>query len=308
MEHKHEHSPKSKNIRFAFFANFFFTILEIVGGLLTNSVAILSDALHDLGDTVSLGLAWYFEQVAKKKADQRFSFGYARFSLLGALVNSFVLLGGSIYILTKAVPRLLQPQEVHETGMLFLSVIGIIVNGVAVLRLKRGQSLNEKVVSWHLLEDVLGWIAVFVVSLLLLFFDLPILDPLLSIGITLFVLYNVVKNLKEVLRIFLQGVPKHLSIEDLEDEIRRIAGIQSVYHTHIWSLEGEKNQLTTHVLVDPEMDWKEITTVKENVRKLARQKGIGHVTIEVDYEDKNKDENESNKKQHESKNKCGTKQ
>jgi len=212
MEHKHEHSLKSKNIRFAFFANFFFTILEIVGGLLTNSVAILSDALHDLGDTVSLGLAWYFERVAKKKADQRFSFGYARFSLLGALVNSFVLLGGSVFILSKAIPRLLQPQEVHETGMLFLSVIGIAVNGVAVLRLKKGQSLNEKVVSWHLLEDVLGWIAVFVVSLLLLFFDLPILDPLLSIGITLFVLYNVVKNLKEVLRIFLKGVPSHLSI------------------------------------------------------------------------------------------------
>ncbi len=282
-EHDHEHGREG-NIKIAFFLNLFFTILEIIGGLWTNSMAILSDALHDLGDSISLGMAWYFEKYSQKGPDEFFSFGYARFSLLGALINSMVLIIGSILVLSRSIPRIFQPESVNAEGMLVFAILGIAINGLAAIRLRKGTSLNEKVVSWHLLEDVLGWIAVLAVSIALLFIDLPILDPILSILITLFVLFNVIKNIKAVMHVFLQGVPKKYSIGEIEDQIRKVSGVVSVYHTHIWSLEGEKNQLTTHIIVDDLISRDDIISMKKEIQEAVRQSGIEHVTIQVDYQ------------------------
>ena len=282
-EHDHEHGREG-NIKIAFFLNLFFTILEIIGGLWTNSMAILSDALHDLGDSISLGMAWYFEKYSQKGPDEFFSFGYARFSLLGALINSMVLIIGSILVLSRSIPRIFQPESVNAEGMLVFAILGIAINGLAAIRLRKGTSLNEKVVSWHLLEDVLGWIAVLAVSIALLFIDLPILDPILSILITLFVLFNVIKNIKAVMHVFLQGVPKKYSIGEIEDQIRKVSGVVSVYHNQIWSLEGEKNQLTTHIIVDDLISRDDIISMKKEIQEAVRQSGIEHVTIQVDYQ------------------------
>ena len=186
--HGHHHQHDTKNISTAFFLNLAFTIIEIIGGLMTNSVAIMSDALHDLGDSLSLGLAWYFQKVAKKGRDKTFSYGYKRFSVLGAMINAIVLVVGSVFILQETIPRLWQPETPNVQGMFWLAILGIVVNGAAVLKLQKGTSLNEKVISLHLLEDVLGWAAVLVGSVLMYFFDLPIIDPLLSIGIAIFIL------------------------------------------------------------------------------------------------------------------------
>lgn len=285
MSHNHDHNrtDSSKNISIAFFLNLFFTIAEIIGGLWTNSMAILSDALHDLGDSLSLGLAWFLENYAQKNPDKKFSFGYARFSLLGGLLNSLILVGGSVFILFEAVPRLLNPESIKPKGMLAFAVVGIIVNGLAAFKIKDGESLNEKVVSWHLLEDVLGWVAVFIVSIVLLFKELPILDPLLSVSITLYVLYNVLKNLKSVLNVFLQGVPKDISLAEIKEKIAEAKNVKSVHHTHIWSLEGETNLLTTHVIVEDNVNKDEIIAVKEDVKSLLDEENIGHVTVEIDY-------------------------
>lgn len=184
--HDHRAHQSGKNIKVAFFLNLAFTILEIFGGLWTNSMAILSDALHDLGDSISLGAAWYLEKYSEKAPDSTFSYGYGRFSLLGALISSIVLVIGAVIILSQVIPRLIDPQEVHPQGMLGLAVLGIIVNGIAAIRLRKGSTLNEKVASWHLLEDVLGWVAVLIVSIVLLIKDIPILDPILSLVITFF--------------------------------------------------------------------------------------------------------------------------
>lgn len=170
---------------FAFFLNLGFTILEIIGGLWTNSLAVLSDALHDLGDSLALGLAWYLERYSQRASDKVYSYGYGRFSLLGALINSVILIGGSLYILSEAVPRILAPEATNAPGMLFLALVGIAVNGLALFRLKGSQSLNVQMVTWHFLEDALGWVAVLLVSLILLFTNAYILDPILSILITL---------------------------------------------------------------------------------------------------------------------------
>lgn len=280
----HHHHESSGAIGVAFLLNLSFTLLEIVGGVLTNSMAILSDALHDLGDSLSLGIAWYLERYAKKGPDVKFSFGYARFSLLGALINSVILITGSLFILYKAAFRILSPESVHPKGMMLLAIIGIAVNGLAVLKLKTGNSLNEKVVSWHLLEDVLGWAVVLVASIVLLFVDLPVIDPLLSVGITLYVLWNVYKNLKEILTVLLQGVPQNLSIEQMERLMLDKTEILDVYHTHIWSLEGEKHFISTHVVVADGSTRDDIVALKEALRQLMHANGIEHVTLEVEFE------------------------
>jgi cobalt-zinc-cadmium efflux system protein len=281
----HNHHQETDNIKLAFFLNLSFTIIEIIGGVLTNSIAILSDALHDLGDSLSLGLSWYLENYSQKDADKNFSFGYARFSLLGALINSLVLIIGSFFILFEAVPRIFNPQTVHPRGMLVLAIFGIVINGISVFKLRGGSSLNNKVVSWHLLEDVLGWTAVLIVSIVLLFRDLPILDPLLSIFIMTYVLYNVISNLKQVLNIFLQGVPKGFNIEEIQEKIKANTASLSVHHTHIWSLEGEKIFLSTHVVIKNELDKTEIINLKSQIKSLLAAEGIDHVTVEIEYAD-----------------------
>lgn len=281
--HEHDHS-NIKNIKLAFFLNLSFTIIEIIGGFLTNSMAILSDALHDLGDSISLALSWYLENFSKKGADQDFSYGYARFSLLGALINSLVLILGSVFILTEVVPRILNPESVHPEGMLFLAILGIVINGISVLKLRGGSSLNKEVVSWHLLEDVLGWTAVLIVSIVLIFKNIPILDPLLSLLINLYILYNVITKLKRVLSIFLQGVPADINISQLQQKIVEQSEALAVHHTHVWTLEGEKNFLSTHLIVKDKTSREEIIEIKTEVKELLTQEGIDHVTVEIEYE------------------------
>jgi len=282
-EHNHEHSDTS-NIKLAFFLNLSFTIIEIIGGFLTNSMAILSDALHDLGDSLSLAMSWYLENYSQKGADKDFSFGYARFSLLGALINSIVLILGSIFILTKVISRIFAPQTVRPEGMLYLAILGIIVNGIAVFKLRGEGSLNKDVVSWHLLEDVLGWIAVLIVSIILIYKDLPILDPLLSLVINIYILYNVIAKLKKILNVFLQRVPPGIEIEALQQKIAAETQALAAHHTHIWTLDGEKNFLSTHVIIPDRFSKEEIIKLKSKIKELLAAEEIDHVTVEIEYQ------------------------
>ncbi len=208
--HGHPHSDNQQRIGVAFLLNFVFTIIEIFGGIWTNSTAILADAVHDLGDSLALGSSWFLERKSLQKGDTRFTYGYRRFSLLGALISTAVLVFGSTYVLSEAVQRLFHPEPSYAPGMVGLAVLGILLNGIAVLRLRKGEGLNVRIVTWHLLEDVLGWVMVLLVSVVLMFVDLFILDPLLSILITLYILRNVLINLKATMNVFLQGSPKAL--------------------------------------------------------------------------------------------------
>lgn len=280
--HGHHHHGAGSNIKVAFFLNLGFTLLEIVGGIWINSVAILSDALHDLGDSLSLGLAWYFENVAKRGRNQRYTFGYKRFSLLGAVVNSVVLLVGSFIILSEAVPRIWDPEEVHAPGMIGFAILGVIVNGAAVLRLKGGQSLNERVVRLHLMEDVLGWVAVLIGGIILYFFDLPWIDPLLSVAITLYVLYNVVRNLRETMNILLQASPLHIKPEDVEAKLQEMPEIDSVHDLHIWTLDGTYNILSMHAVASAPLPALQAGELKKKVRAAMADMDIQHVTMELE--------------------------
>ena len=283
MGHHHHHSS-TENIKVAFFLNLGFTLLEIVGGIFTNSVAILSDAVHDLGDTFSLGLAWYLDGYSKREGNERYSYGYGRFSLLAAGINVIVLVIGSLLVLSEAIPRLLNPEPTNATGMILFAIGGILVNGMAVFRMKDDQSMNAKVVAWHLLEDVLGWVAVLIVGITLLFVDLYILDPILSILVTLYILYNVIGNLQRTLALFLQATPEDVNIPIIEKQWLALNGVQSVHHTHVWSLDGEHHVLTTHLVVDECATKEKVIAVKQQSKGLAHELlHLDHVTIEIEY-------------------------
>lgn len=286
--HSHEQKPRHedvKNIKAAFFLNLTFTFIELVGGLLTNSVAILSDAVHDLGDSFSLGLSWYFQKVAKKPRTKEYTYGFKRFSLLGAVINSLVLIVGSVVILAHAIPRLFNPQQPNVKGMLLLAVLGVIINGLAVIRLRKGSSINERVVSLHMLEDVLGWMAVLIGAGIMYFIDAPFIDPLLSVAISLFILYNVYSNIRRSLHIILQGSPLELDMEEVKQSIMDINEVQSVHDIHAWSVDGEYNVMTIHVVVKDALTMEEHQRLKLLIRKRLMSMGIQHSTIELESYD-----------------------
>jgi cobalt-zinc-cadmium efflux system protein len=281
--HAHAHGAVG-NIKVAFFLNLLFTLIEIAGGIFTNSVAILSDALHDLGDSLSLGLAWYFQKLSAKNRDATFSYGYRRFSLLGAVINSLVLVIGSVFVLQEAIPRLLNPQAPDARGMLGLAVLGVAFNGAAMLRLKKGHSLNERAISLHLLEDVLGWVAVLVASVVMLFAEVPVLDPALSVLITLYVLFNVFRNLRDSFRILLQAVPENVRIEQVRARIAALAHVTDIHDIHLWTLDGEYNILTIHLRLREVEHFTQAVLVKERVKKALADLPIQHITVEIEGE------------------------
>jgi len=283
MAHNHEHGHEHSNIKVAFFLNLTFTIIEIISGILFNSMAILSDALHDLGDSFSLGLAWWMQEFSKKKNNELYSYGYRRYSLLSALINALVLVAGSVIIIYNAIPRIFSPEQTNAQGMIGIAILGIIVNGVAVLKSKGGKALNEQVISWHLLEDVFGWIAVFIVGVIMYFKEWYILDPLISVFITLFILYNILKKLKDTVLVFLQTVPKEMDLDKIINSFLAIDQVIDTHHTHIWSLDSEYHVLTTHLVVKENTTLEEYNLIKSKIREACKTFNIEHLTIQIDH-------------------------
>jgi cobalt-zinc-cadmium efflux system protein len=272
---------REKRVRFAAFLNVAFTVLELVGGFWTNSLAILSDALHDFGDSIALLVSWLLERGARRQPDTSRTFGYQRLSLFSALFSASILIGGSIVIIFQAIPRLFNPEIVNAFGMVGIAVIGIIFNGAGFFLLKKGESLNEKVLSWHLLEDVLGWVGILVGGVIIYFWKIYLLDPLMTLGLAAFILYNVTKNLREAINILLQGVPKHINLEAVKNDITAIKGVIGVHDIHIWSLEGETDVFTAHIVLDDET-LKNPEQTKQTIKEKLQKHHIEYSTIELE--------------------------
>ncbi|MEP4888881.1 MAG: cation diffusion facilitator family transporter [Aliiglaciecola sp.] len=282
--HAHQHSA-SNRIGWAFFLNVTFTIIEFIGGWLTNSTAIMADAVHDLGDSLAIGTAWWLNKLGEKDANQAFSYGFKRFSLLGALINSLILIVGSVWIMFEAIPRLSSPEMPQTQGMFALAIFGILVNGYAAYKLSDGDTLNERVLNWHLIEDVLGWVAVLIVSVVLMFKPWPILDPILSIAFTLFILFNVVKNLKITLRLFLQGTPDNEAREQVKDILLSPDSVDDVHHLHIWSLDGEQHVMTAHLVLNEQIAIPLMKEIKADLNTQLAPLNLAHTTIEFEFSD-----------------------
>lgn len=286
MEHHHghhHHHGSGKNLKWAFWLNFSFTIIELFGGLYTNSVAIISDAIHDFGDTLAIGSAWYFEKLSGKKRDSKFSYGYKRFSTLSALITSIILVIGSVVIVWEAIPRLFNPQPVVSEGMMVLAVLGIFFNGLAVFKMnKNNGSLNAKAVRLHLLEDLLGWFAVLIGAIVIYFTNLTQIDSLLSIAIACYIFFNAFKNLKAVFGIFLQGVPATITEKQIEAELKTYSQIKEVHDIHLWSLDGTHHVLTLHVVVDESQSFEDLRNLKKTIKNGLKKHHIDHITIEFE--------------------------
>jgi cobalt-zinc-cadmium efflux system protein len=285
--HHHHHHPigeneKPTNIIIAFWLNTAFALLEIVGGLYTNSMAIISDAVHDLGDSLSLGLAYYFHQKSKQKRDQHFSYGYRRFSLLGAFVNSLILIVTSAFVIQESFFRLFEPVQPDANGMVVLALLGVSVNAYAMFKLKKGKSVNERVISLHFLEDVLGWAAVLVGSVVMMFVHVPVLDPILSLVIAAYILWNVYKSLKTTFRILLQANPENVDEENIRKRVLSVPGVKAMHDLHFWTMDGQYNILTLHIVVEGGSTVQETEVVKKEVKHLLQHLDIQHATVEVE--------------------------
>ncbi|TGK11941.1 cation transporter [Leptospira fletcheri] len=282
--HFHSHGPTpdgSKAFLYAFILNFGFAILELVGGYFSGSLAILSDSLHDLGDSGFLALAWAFQKIAARPRTQTFTFGYKRLGLSAALVNSIALFGGAVLILFFAIPKLWNPSSPNGWGMLGLSVLGIAVNGAALFKMKKVDGLNGQTVALHLLEDVLGWIAVFFGSITLLLFDWTWIDPLLSVLIAVWVGIQAFRNLRKILLLHLQSAPEGINTGELEARILGVKGVESVHDLHLWSMDGDFHVLTLHVGVTG-TSISHAQKLKERIRDIAEEFHIPHATVEIE--------------------------
>lgn len=283
MAHKHIHlhsEATGSNILSAFFINLAFTVISLIGGWLTNSMAIISDSIHDLGCTLSIALAWVFERIAGHKPTRHFTFGYQRFTLLGAFINAFILLSGSSVVLYESIKRLMSPEEVNAEGMLWFALLAILFKGVAAWRTWRGSSVNQRMVSLHLLGDCLGWVAVLIASFVMMFVQIPLLDPILSVCISLYILCNVVHNLIVAFRIVLEGVPSEVDYDALCSEIATLSGIAAVSELRVWSLDNEHHVAELKVTTTYDT-LHEIEMLKASVRTLLAKQGVQASTIEV---------------------------
>lgn len=269
-----------KNILIAFILNISFSIFEFFGGIFTNSVAILSDSIHDLGDALSIGISYFLERKSKKKANKQYTYGYARYSVLGGVITTTILLVGSILVIVNAVKRLFNPVEVNYSGMIIFAIVGVVLNFLAAYVTKEGDSINQKSVNLHMLEDVLGWVVVLVGAIIMNFTDIRIIDPIMSIGVATFILINSLKNLKSVLDLFLEKTPKDIDIDELKEHLQQIKDVEDIHHIHVWSIDGYNNYATMHIVTKSN----DIKRIKHEIREELEEHNICHAILETEDE------------------------
>ncbi|MBQ3004638.1 MAG: cation transporter [Clostridia bacterium] len=266
-----------RKILAAFILNLSFSAFEFIGGIFTGSVAIISDAIHDAGDAASIGIAYLLERKSKKQPDEKYTYGYTRYSVIGGFITTLILLSGSVTVIVNAVSRMLKPVEINYKGMIVFAVVGVCMNVCATLLTREGESVNQKAVNLHMLEDVLGWIVVLVGAVVMYFTDFTLIDSIMSVGVSFFILLHAVKNLKEVMNLLLEKIPDNIELSDIKACIMKIDGVCDVHHIHIWSSDGQNNFATMHIVTDSDP-----YKIKKIIREELCKDSIGHVTIEVE--------------------------
>lgn len=274
-----------KNILIAFVLNLAFSIFEFIGGIFTNSVAIISDSIHDIGDAASIGVSYFLEKKSKKQPDKTYTYGYLRYSVIGSIITVLILLVGSALVVVNAVNRIMNPQEIKVNGMIVFAVVGVVVNFLAAYFTRHGDSLNQKAVNLHMLEDVLGWAVVLVGAIIMRFTDFKLIDPILSICVAVYIFVHAFSHLKEAIDLFLVKIPHGIDVDEIEHHLKEINGVLDVHHIHIWSMDGSSNYATMHVVTNGDP-----STVKKAVKEELHEHGIVHVTLEIEGENEHCDE------------------
>ena len=276
----HHHKKAGENLAFVFFMNLTFNIIVILGGLATNSMAILADCIHDLADTISIALAWALEHIAQKDSTDKYSYGYQRFSILGAVIISVFVIIMAFIILQEAILRLFAPEGVDAGGMLIVAIVGIVFKSLSVYRLHKGETFNEKAIFFHQLGDIFEWIAILVLSLVLMFWEAaPYLDPFVSIGIGFWLIFNLGRNLIKSIQVLLQKTPNNFNVHEFKSSITAIEGVKEIDDFHVWSLDGIDSVLTLKVAIS---SWDKQEEIKKEIYNIASRYHIVDITIEFD--------------------------
>lgn len=268
-----------RNILIALILNLSFSIFEFVGGIVTGSVAIISDAVHDMGDAVSIGLSYVLEKKSRRQPDEAYTYGYARYSVMGSVITTGILLLGSVGVIYNAIGRIIQPAPIHYDGMMAFAIVGVCVNLGAAFFTREGGSVNQKAVNLHMLEDVLGWAVVLMGAIIMQFTDFALIDPIMSIGVALFIFVNAVRNLKESTDLFLEKTPHGIHVKQIKANIAEIDGVLDVHHIHIWSMDVQSNYATMHIVTNADPH-----EIKTKIRAELLKHGIGHATLELETE------------------------
>ena len=261
----------------AFLLNLGFSVFEFFGGVFTGSVAILSDAVHDFGDALGIAVSWLLERKSRRPSDAVYTYGYTRFSVLGSVFTCGILLLGSVGVIVSAVGRLMHPLPIHYDGMILFAVVGVAVNLAAAFVTRRGDSLNQKAVNLHMLEDVLTWVVVLIGAVVMRFTDWTVLDPLVSIGVATYIFLHAVEHLREAADIFLEKVPDGYSVEGVRQAVLAVKGVSDAHHIHLRSIDGYTHAATLHVVA-------ERTDAIAAVTAVLGEMGIPHVTVQVERE------------------------
>lgn len=272
----------SSKMAIAFLLNLSFSIIEFIYGMAFNSSAILADAVHDLGDAVAIGFSTFFEFVSNRKQDANYSFGYKRFSLLGALVTSLILVSGSFLVIIRNIGRLFNPETVNYDGMLVLGIVAIIINYLAARIVSHGETRNESILSLHFLEDILGWLAVIIVSIIMRYTHWFILDPIFAIGIAVYILSQALPKLFETIRLFLEAVPEDFDYQSVGRQIEALPNVAKLMQFNVWSLDGIETIANLHVCLE---DHNKQSESKHTIYNLLKVEGIHTATIEIDEDE-----------------------
>ena len=267
------------SIWLAFFLNLSYAIVEFIAGGIFGSSAVLADSVHDLGDAMAIGISALLETISNREEDRQYTLGYKRFSLLGAMLTAVILMIGSILVILENITKIAHPQPVNEEGILWLGIIAVAINVLASLVVCKGKTKNESILSLHFLEDTLGWLAVILMAIILRFTDWYILDPLLSLVISIFILSKAIPRFWSALKIFLDAVPEGVETSDLEKDIEALANVKSVNQLNLWTMDGLEKNAIVHVCLE---EIEHMEYCKESIRNLLKDYGFQNVTIEVD--------------------------
>lgn len=284
-------SRTPENIKIAFLLNLVFSIIEAIGGLLTNSISIISDSLHNLGDSITIGITYFFEKKSKKLPNKEYSYGYLRYTLLGSLIASFILLVGSVIIIYNVVPRLMTPQEVNYDAMIIFGIFGLLINLYAAIKVIRSKEKDKKI-NTHLIEDSVIWLFLLIGSICIKVWNLIIIDPILSLLIAVYILYQVYKYMRNIYNIFMEKVPKNIKVDTIKNDIEENENVDNVHHIHIWSMDGVNNYMTAHIHLNKVLSEQDIINVKNSIKNKLREEKISHITLEVEYFNEKCDEEE----------------
>ena len=265
----------------AFFLNLSYAIVEFIAGGIFGSSAVLADSVHDLGDAIAIGISALLETISNREEDRHYTLGYKRFSLLGALVTAVILITGSILVILENITKLFNPQPVNDEGILWLGIIAVSINLLASLVVRKGKTKNESILSLHFLEDTLGWLAVILMAIILRFTDWYILDPLLSLVISIFILTKAIPRFWSALKIFLDAVPEGVDIQKIKTDLAELDHVASINQLNLWTMDGLEKNAIVHVCLK-EMEHME--TCKESIRIFLKDCGFQNITIEVDVD------------------------